>query len=1309
MVKFVGMKQSYIRISTIVLSIFFFWTASAASRQITRLPFNSLSNYISSLCQDSEGLVWIGTGTGLLKYDGYSYYDFRDNDTSGLAESHVRCFFPEENGRLWIGTENGAMTYESGIFSVVRGDCEGNPVKYITKTSNGLVVLALNDGVQVVNPSSDKSCFLNASNTKPYFRNRRWILPDSLGNLWTGYEDKIACLKFENDSMEPEVVKYDVGSHVKILYVDGDKGMYYLTENDDLFYCRFKLDHEIISLGERIKLITQADVRGVACYGEQIRIITSYNGIYCFSMTSGIPVLKSHFWINAEDHTDISNGVLCVMADKKGSFLYGTADGLFAEWNGSENNFHNISEDEVGHLLHNVVSDLYTSDGRIIWVTTNRGLDQLEFSEGTVSSVKHHVIPGDIAGNTLDNSLQCVCDYNGKLWLGTKSGVFVFNPSTDSFSQPSEVFPVIDSEGASFCKSIARSDDGELWLGFIYGGLFCIKDGKCYKVMLEKDDVTSSNVYKIVDDGNGNIWVGTKNKGLIRFSKSDMTITGDRIKILDYQTFLSKEQLSVFDIFADRASNVIVATSSGLYKVAEDCSNTAELLSDRRMFCNDIIQDKSGNFWISSQSGIYWMDASFDDIRFYETGAASFSLLDYNTGSCIASDGTVFFGGVSGVTYFNPEDISIRNAARHVHITNAAVMGKPVPLQKDALLNLKYNDRHFSISLSTLDFPVDLRQSFYYKVCESADVWMPVQGNTISFANLSPGLYNIIFSCTESGNDGTVLTVRIAAPWWRTWWAYCLYVFVFSVALGGTISLVLSKIRSDDRMRTFFNITHGLKTPLSLMKVPVVLLKNGEEKRKADLLELVDRNADKLSDTLNQILELRKVDWKKSHLFIMRIDICDFLMKIGSYFQPYFAEKGIHFIQSYPTGSCPAYCDPQKLEMIVFNLLQNAFTFTPGGGEVTLSLMSEGKWFTIIVSDTGIGIDRKYHKKIFERFWQYRENGIEPSKGSGIGLSLVKEYTRMHGGKVTVESALGLGTEFKVVLPRNKFRSLAPEKMEAIEPDYTKRYAGNLPMLTPKDSSDSSTNMLVVSDSQDMVMLISSVFEKYGIISSNDYSTAFQVVKSKSPDVVLVDVCKTSVEKALELCKRIKSEYDSRDVPVVLLTNDDSPRIARLCYENEADSHIAKPFDPEMLRVRVDKLIDKHLDIRERIMVEKLISSDTEMEIETADQRFLKDMMDIIENNIPSEGFTLDVFASQAHVSKSILSSRLRTITGRTPMELVRNARMQRASQLLATKSYDVTQVSYMVGFSDPRYFATCFKKCFNCTPSNYLNKVCES
>ena len=453
---------------------------------------------------------------------------------------------------------------------------------------------------------------------------------------------------------------------------------------------------------------------------------------------------------------------------------------------------------------------------------------------------------------------------------------------------------------------------------------------------------------------------------------------------------------------------------------------------------------------------------------------------------------------------------------------------------------------------------------------------MAVEGNTLSFLNLSPGDYTIDLSCSESGSNPSTVSIHVATPWWRSWWAYCLYVLTALLILGSAAAVILSRYRSEYRLRMLFNITHGLRAPLSLMKLPVVLLKSGEESHRGELLDLLDRNADKLSETVNRILELRKIERKRADLFISRIDAVAFLREILDYLEPYFREKGLNLTFSAREESAPLYCDPEKLETIVFNLLQNAFAFTPAGGSVDVSVSCSDCDLFIKVSDTGIGIEEKYHKKIFESFWQYYPNGVAPSEGNGIGLSLVREYVRMHRGSVKVESALGAGASFEVRLPRYRFRALAPEGAKEVKPRFAARYAGNIAGSSPSE---------------------------------------------------------------------------------------------------------------------------------QKLLQEKMSSFESKLGFETADERFLRKVEDIIENNISNENFSLDAFAQQAHVSKSILSSRLRTITGYSPMELVRKARLKRAARLLATREYDVTRVSYMVGFSDPRYFATCFKKEFNCTPSNYISK----
>lgn len=1277
----------------------------ASFSKIYRLPLNSSNNYISALCQDRDGVIWIGTRSGLLRYDGYGYYDCADMFPGDAVSSHIRCFYVGDDGRLWIGTEKGAMLYDETGFHLISGELEACSIKSIRGTSNGMVLFATGDGLYICDVDDYRHQSVVCGENGQHFMNRRWIVSDNSGRLWTGYSDQLACFSFGGESMEPSVKTWTVERSIKVLYVDDKGGMYYTTEDDCLYYCRDFIS-DIPGIHEHsTRLLSGSDVRGIAIHGEQVRVITSYNGVISFRKgEDGDPSYVETFWINDDDHSDISNGILCVMSDAKGNFYYGTAEGLYAEWSLDTRVFHNLSGGRNGSLLRNVVSDVCQADERL-WVSTNRGLEELVVDGTDVLSIKHHMLPSKLAGSTRGNSLQCICPDGDIMWVGTKSGIYLFDERSGDFSISAPLAALMNADGAAFCKSIFADVDGNVWFGLIYGGLYVMKDDECIRVSVEGSDATASNVYKVLVDSSKDVWVGTKSRGLLRFNLSDMHRTEKSMVVSDALVYFSDGALSILDIYEDSRKNILVATSAGVYVHDEMSDGGMRLVTDSHGLYNGIVQDNDGNYWLSSLSGVSRLSSDKGDIHAFDMGNTSFSLIDYNTGCCRTKDNILFFGGINGLTYFNPTEVSLSAVVRRAHLSNVTVMGKPVTCHENGRLSLSHSDNHITVSVSSLVYPADMLQNYYYKVNGMEDKWMPMCGNTVSFAKLSPGHYDMSFSCSESREDGFSLAVDVAHPWWRTWWAYMLYILSFALIAGTLFGLVVSRSKSRYQMRTLLNVTHGLKTPLCMMKVPVTMLKDGECERRDELLGILERNADKLDDTINQILELRKVDRNRSALFISCIDICDFLTRIGGYFLPYFADKSINFIQSYPTAPCPVYCDPEKLELVVFNLLQNAYTFTPEGGEVSMSLSANGKTVSLCVADSGIGIDKKYHKKIFSRFWQLKENGAMPSYGTGIGLSLVKEYVKLHGGNISLDSDLGFGSEFTVTIPRNKFRYMSSNRIEHVNPAYTKRYAASLPINKVELNHDGTDTIFVLSQCSDLISLVSSIFTGYRISFSASPEDSYDLIVGEMPATVLIDVPEPFDEAILSICRRLKANHKTADIPVIYLTNDDSPAVAKLYYENGGDSHIAKPFDPELLKIRVEKLIRKNLNVRERIKVERLIASREVIEAESADQRFIREMMEIVERNIPSESFSLENFAMEAHVSKSILSSRIRTITGYSPMELMRNARMQRAAQLLATKAYDVTQVSYMVGFADPRYFATCFKKQYNCTPSQYQNK----
>lgn len=1305
------MKRTWKYFFAVVCLCFSALVVRAFPAHFTKLPPNSLSNSINALAQDDEGFIWIGTSAGLLQYDGYSYRDFKQFDALPVSNGRIRCIMPDPDGRIWIGTDAGALVYDpgNGRFTRIAGPTDGNPIKAIARTGHGDYLLSTVEGIDIIDSKTLESHFHPADSDHPFFHNCRRIAADASGNIWTGYANTLVKFDFSSSRFKPEPKFWEAKEKIRVFSIDGNNVLFFLAAGDDLFCCSLPDDDgEPLDSSPR-KLLNDVDVRDVIpAQDGTVTVVTSYNGILRFNIgeeqEDRLPPVQE-FWLDNADHTDIANAVLCALMEKGGSLFYGTADGLFAEWASSNRNFRSIPGGGLGNLLHNVVSDVHSEDGRTIWIASNKGIDELLY-DGSAYSIEHHVMPSSLFPKVSDMRLQCIQpDGNGNIWLGTKGGVLAYDIRSGRFCDVPVLSSCLASFGASFCKSISMDASGNIWLGFIYGGLFEYDPGrnKCTKIKLQDQDMSSANVYNVMCDMDGCIWVATNGRGLYSFDRSDCSPDGD---VFRYKSWFHNSGVIIYDVMQTSKGVVVACTSQGIYRIPAGTGEVPDQILDMKVPFNKAVEDRDGNLWISSSSGLLYVDSSLSESIFFELNESSFSRPDYNNGACLAFDGTLFYGGINGVTYFKPREVV--SVAEHLrpHISGALVMGKPIPVQEDGHFDLRHNDYHFSLTLSTLSFPVDISQKYYYRVKEHGDSWIPMESNVLSFANLTPGQYHISFTCDPGDVFGVdelqSVVVDVAYPFWRKWWAYCIYVIVFTLIAFSIISILLSRYRSEYQMRTFLNVTHGLKTPLSLMKVPVKILKSGS--KDAGLLDMIDRNADKLSNTVNQLLELRKIDRKRPFMHLCSIDLKDFTEKIVALFAPMFASKGVKLSGRYPGGTCQFVCDPDKIELILFNLLQNAYRFTNPGGEVSVVLSSTTRDVALSVSDTGVGIDKKYHSKMFERFWQYRENGALPSSGSGIGLSVVKEFVSLHGGKVSVESAVGMGATFNITLPRKKYRLAQGAAIQQVEPDYTRRYAGSVQAAEPEVAeAESGHSAVVVSGEPDMVDLLKTVLRGFKIDSTDNLEDAFKMVCASHPQIVLVNLDDKNREASLDLCRKLKKDFSTSDIPVVYITNDDSPQEARLYYEIGADSHISKPFDPDLLKARIDQLVNKHLNIREKIKVEKILSSDQELQIESADEKFLREAMDVVEANIPNEDFNLDVFSASMHSSKSLLSSRIRSITGRSPMELVRNARMIRAAQLLATGAYDVTQVCYMVGFSDPRYFATCFKKEYSCTPSSYI------
>ena len=1343
------MRQLFIYIFVFLAGGLVGMDRAQAEQLIVPVEDGPVGNSITNLLQDDDGFMWVGTISGLMRYDMRSYHYFDDIDGLPVSRTRIRCLARDAEGNIWVGTENGAVVYDTTLerFRRIGGRITALPVKTITRAPQGVMMLTTNEGIAFVNPKSLEYRFVTAK----HLNNILEVTTDTEGDVWSWGHGQLSHFDFSDDPMDPRIESHTFAYEVRAMAVD-HYGRLWFNDRQRLMMVTLPTGDEPLSAP---RLISRGiDARAIRIEANEVIVVSSYNGIHQFRITDdGTPVKSGLMWIDAEAPNEVCNSVQCVERDRDGHYWFGTADGVYVGYESPREIFHKLSSTSASEsLTHNVISDLYLAADSTVWAATSGGLDRIR---QTASGHYHidHFIPRLSPGRVElgDQRLQTlVCDRQGLMWIGTKRLLLFFNPLTRQFVERKPVTDFLARHGALFSKELHSDSRGNIWMGFIYGGLFAYDPAseQCRIVNFADIDLYDAVPQTILEDADGSIWIGTKSKGLLRFRPESVRTEEERLVIEHYDSYFLEDPnhskfISINTLCATDDRALYVGTSHGIYRYESALNRFVACPMNafgKEVWVLDIIADRDNTLWISTTQGLYHYTPGAGQAPFYELAGGSFARLDYNLGSCIGPDGTLFIGGVNGLTYFHPQRTEQPHEAAKVYVSNISVLNREIRpdgvhleanINHSRRLTLNYDDYQLSLDFSTLKFALDGRERFYYRIDGLSADWVALgDTNRLSFSNLAPGEYLLQVKATDAlgllGEDSTDILIKVLPPWWLTWWAYCIYALLALLIAAITVWIILIRYRATQQVRMvkykqqlFINLTHGLKTPLTMMQVPLQLIAGehaplSDEERRT-LLAMISANVKKLSNMIRQLMEFRKIDQRQVSMNLAEIDIVAYVGCICDYFRAHFEAKNLKIECDLPTEQIAMTVDPEKIELVLYNLLQNAYTFTHPGGKVQVSLQRDEQGICIAVRDTGIGIRSEYLDKIFRRFWQVHESDTMPTLGAGIGLAVAREFVEMHNGCIKVESRYGTGSCFTICLPmegRYKAEQYYIHKSdqaddEQILPVYTKQYAeSDLYIERNPDIDESKSDMIyVVAGGSDIARLARMVLPNYNVLNFNNVEQSLQGISDRRPSAVLIDTEVYDREEGLTLCRKIKQSNQTNDIPVLLLTADDSPEVARIFCEAGADAWMEKPFDVELFRARVQQLVERQANLQQKIKLGQILNQQPDIIAESADEKFMSRVMEVIEQNIPNETFSLEVFAREMGVSRSVLNMRIQHIVGKSPMELLRNARMQRAAQLLASNTYDVAQVGYMVGFSDPRYFSTSFKKQFGMSPRAYMQK----
>ncbi len=1287
-----------------------FWAKDDSRYRRITMDDGLPSNAVRNIVQDDFGFIWFGTDNGLCRYDGTTIQQYRipelgtnqyisallSSDRSVIAgtdkgvfifdfstqghgklnhvpidiHSTVTSLAHDKEGNLWVST------MEQGVWCIP----ENKPAKnYNFESSRGAVAQIFIDRdnqiwaltnwggptLQRLNRLHDIFEPIDLTFNNHY--NSLRMLQTKDGRLWLGSWENGLLLMHSDGHLEkvlsPTIA--GIGLHIHTLFersgdcicIGCDDGVICFNTNTREWYRLLDNNqNRPNNLGDRFVYAITKDNEGGLWIG------TFYGGINYVS-----PVGKRFeaFSNDGGDNSPVGNVISRFCEDKKGHIWIASDDGGLMCYSPKDHRFLNYPHKDVlsRKNAHALCLDSYNN----LWLGTyTDGVMVLNVESG---SLKQYMQTGDPKSLDNSNSYDIYLDSYGKMWVATMEGLNLYDYQHDNFTR-------IGKTGAIIID-IDEDKHGNLWLSTLGEGLWCYnrKSGKLKQythtdnneTTLPHNEVNCAHV-----DGSGKLWVATLG-GLCAYDSEH-----DNFKYVS----LDGRSQSVMSIIEDNGA-LWLATNHGILKYVPG----------------------EGIQQFTREDGLVGEQA--------QPNAAM-----------KASNGQIYIGTTNGFSTFYPYRILANSVMPHVYITSLAISNKqeftneglPVDLSQTKEIVFGYDDAQMvSFSYAALSYCSPEKNQYAYKLEGFDHDWNYVGNQTkATYTNLPAGSYTLRVKATN--NDGiwsdkeAVLKVIVHPPFWWSWYAKLFYIALIIAAIWYYVHLRLKRADQrhqqemqrlneqkekevrEARLNFFTMIAHEIRTPVSLIIGPLEkIMKKGNA---SDDMKVIDRNAHRLLELVNQLLDFRKVEQQSLIMHFAPQNIHELIESVGTRFAPTFEQTGKSFTIEYPDEHFTAIVDKEALTKVVSNLLTNANKYTKD--EVRLSCLTEpdGEHFRIVVADNGVGILEEDRKRIFEPFFQAQDN----KPGTGIGLNIVKSIVDRHHGMISVESEVGKGSVFTVLLPVAQTEISNEVAAEEKVVDKTP-----LPMRQ-EIVSTTTASMLIVDDSEDMVDFLRSNFGgKYQVMTAGDGIEALDILSKNEISIIISDWMMPRMDGA-EFCRQVRRNPLTSHIPFVMLTakTDDDSKVEGM--DVGADTYIEKPFSVQYLEACIRNILEMRRRFIEKFSTQPL-EPVTEIASNPTDNEFLCRMNKLIEENFSNPDLNVNFLADKLNISRSGLFAKIKTLADITPNEMIQMVRLKRAAQLLQENKYTVSEIGYMVGFSNPSYFSKCFQKQFGIRPVDFMKQ----
>ena len=1309
-------------------------------RLFDNISLGTEASVINCFLQDTQGLIWIGSNKGLFSYDGYStqpHFTFAKRNNT-----QIYCGTVVDSTYLYLGADNGLLIYnyrtdtyeepETQLPTDIRALLVHDGVLWLG-TLNGLYTYSLNDhqlsAVTEGIPHPTIYSLIRSSDGLLYI------------GTYNGFCRYIPATRHFEEINLPRSGNRS-NQFINSLLEDTARGCIWIgTEG-----CLFRYT-PADGRTQRIDAFHDNSVKSLALDGSGQLLVGTDNGLYVYQ--EGEPLL--HVVHDSRNLQSLSNNIIwTIFADREHNIWLGTDYGISMSRNNNALRYIPISQitgTGEGNQFYSMLRDTHGT----YWFGGTNGLIRFTQPLGEEQDVAWYKM-GDRKYPLSHNRVRHLYeDRERQLWVATDGSISRYDPKNRQFIH----YSIVDSTrryNANWAYHLFEDREGKLWIATCLGGIFVVdkqnlirSSGGTY--MAEKtysihNGLSGMFINQLIPDREGNVWALLYNSA--NSIEKINPRTGEIIHIAPDE--LTGERTPNF-ILSAQDGHIWIGFPGGVMRVQPDNDSIRMLPFDEyNHYAILSMAEADGKIWISTTDGFWVADQQTLEIRRLNITDKRFTSMFFDRTS-----GEFYLGTADGFAISSPEALLAEHTEKPLILTAIYInnqLYQPNISQTDLShsdtgrsgtsslpeqsirysqrIELAYDQNNLAFELSDLSYSLEEKSKLVYRLEGVDREWNLLKANTnrITYNNLSYGDYRLLVSKLDAygkpSDRAYTLEVHIIPPWYYTPWAKALYVLLCLILVVWTINFFRVKNRlklermekekileqSQAKMEFFTNLSHDLKTPLSMIIAPISKLLPGiKDQQEKKQLEQVHRNAMKLNSLIHQGLDFNRVDSGNNTLLILsQIELVSFARGLFAlYAEEKAKEKKLTFHFHTDREKIYIQMDAIKLESILDNLLSNAVKYTPEEGEVTLRLQASDKEVHISVSDTGIGVPRQDQPYVFQRFFQSPKTAGK-KEGTGIGLYLVKTYTELHGGNVQLSSEENKGTTITLTLPviamEHSAVEVSPETVSSdIEP-----VAAGVEVVVPDTGMPASDAplLLIVDDTPEVSEFIYQILHtKYRCRLADNGKIGMELTMELMPDLIIADVM-MPVMDGLEMVRHIKKNIPTSTIPIILLTAKSDKETELESIQLHIDAFIPKPFEPDILLSRVEQLLHSRETHEAKARME-VLSTPKEIEAVSYDEKFLASVIHLIEEHISDSELNVNALCEWTGINNKQMYRKIKQLTGMTPVEYIKSIRMKKAAMLLKQQKFTVAEVMYMVGFSNHSYFSKCFQAEFGVTPKQYV------